>query len=100
MKSNNLINFLNEFYKNKSNEKNKRITCKKLLSLAKKDKTMADNIMNYKDTDFKNLLALFNPTSLVELSNLMYRVSELLKAYCNEYNIEWDNSVLVKIDKD
>ena len=100
MESNNLINFLNDFYKNKSNEKNKKITCKKLLSLIKKDKSMADNILDYQDTDFMELLTLFNPTSLVELSNLMYRVSEILKAYCNEYNIKWDNSALVGINKD
>ena len=100
MESNNLINFLNDFYKDKNNEKNKKITCKKLLSLIKKDKSMADNILDYQDTDFMELLTLFNPTSLVELSNLMYRVSEILKAYCNEYNIKWDNSALVGINKD
>ena len=43
MESNNLINFLNDFYKNKNNEKNKKITCKKLLSLVKKDKSMTDD---------------------------------------------------------
>ena len=69
MESNNLINFLNDFYKNKNNEKNKKITCKKLLSLVKKDKSMTDNILDYQDTDFMKLLTLFNPTSLVELSN-------------------------------
>ena len=69
MESNNLINFLNDFYKDKNNEKNKKITCKKLLSLIKKDKSMADNILDYQDTDFMELLTLFNPTSLVELSS-------------------------------
>lgn len=100
MKADKIEDFLNDFYNNKENDKNKRITCKKILSYYQKTKKHISNILEYNETQYKELLRYFAPSSLVELSNLIYRISDVLKAYCKIYNIEWDNSTLVKIDKD
>lgn len=100
MKANNIKEFLEDFYKNTENDKNKRITCKKILAYFKQTKKRISNILEYDKEQFKELLYYFAPSSLVELSNLIYRISDVLKTYCIANNIEWDNSELIKIDKD
>ena len=92
--------FLNEFSKCRDNDKNERVACKKILSFCEKNNVDADSVLNYTEDEFKTLINYFCPTSLVELSNSLYRIRQVLKAYCYTYDIEMNNDVLLHMNKE
>ena len=100
MKANNMTNFLNDFYNCKDNDKNERVACKKITEFCEKNKFDSENILSYNENEFRELLNYFKPTSLVELSNLVYRIGKVIRIYSDENGLEWNNSVLINIDKE
>lgn len=95
-----MMNFLSEFYNCKNNDKNERVACKKIIEFCEKNKINANDIMNYNEDKFKELINYFKPTSLVELSNLIYRISKIIRIYSDKNNLGWNNDVLINIDKE
>ena len=95
-----VIEYLKGFVSNPSNDRNKRVTCKKLITYFNSKKSDANEMLDYTIEEFEVIIGYLKPTSLIEISNLIYRVNDVLRDYCLMYNYEWNNKNLCLINKE
>lgn len=101
MKTNTMLKFLeDDFLINEEIDKNKKTLARKIIKLHKANEINIEEVINYDAEQFKKILELLMPTSLVDLSNSIYRLNEVLKAYAISNEGEYTNTSLINIDKE
>ena len=100
MEKKSVIQFLEEYSKNPNCDKNKRTTCKKLVLYFKSKKSNANEMLQYDIKDFEKIIEYLNPTSIVEISNLIYRINDVIRDYHKQhFGTEWNNYKICMIKK-
>lgn len=100
MEKKSVIQFLEEYSENPNCDKNKRTTCKKLVLYFKRKKSNANEILQYDIKDFENIIEYLHPTSIVEISNLIYRINDVIRDYHKQYfGTDWNNYKICMIKK-
>lgn len=96
-----VLEYLEKYIENPDSDRNKRTTCKKLVVYFKNKRSDANEILQYDIKDFEKIIEYLNPTSIIEISNLIYRINDVIRDYHKKYyGADWNNYKICMIKKD
>lgn len=100
MEVKNIVDYLEEYVVNPNSDRNKRATCRKLVAYFKKKKSNGNEILEYDIQDFEKIIEYLQPTSVIEISNLIYRINDVIRDYHQiYYGSDWKNYKICMIKK-
>ena len=81
--------YIQENYDKSKSYKNKDNKAKKIVKYLKQNNINETDLITYTTEQFEDLIKYIKPTSLIDVSDVIYRLNDILK-YCfgNEYNDE------------